>query len=179
MINVFFEDNWIALIKVKFGCTCSNLFNKNTVEKAGGWNETQKSSQESELMFRMLKNECTVIVDDLPLTEVHAGGTESISRKTPLENLVRFFQLRMDFFLFLQKENKMNGERKNALSIILLGTIRMIYKYDKKTAIQFYKEQYFHSFEPVAGPGISKMYARFLSLFGFNFSEKLFSIIRR
>jgi glycosyltransferase involved in cell wall biosynthesis len=178
VIAVFSDDAWIALIKGRLGCTCSNLFSKKAVEKAGGWNETQKSSQESELMFRMLKNECSVCIDNLPLTEVYAGITNSISTLAPLENLKRFFQLRMDFFNFMQQKNKLNEERKNALSVILLGTLRMIYKRDKKMALEFYQEKYRPSFQPVIGPGISKTYVRIMSLFGFNFSEKLFSIIR-
>jgi glycosyltransferase involved in cell wall biosynthesis len=177
-IPVFSGDSWTALIRGKLGCTCSNLFNKKVIENAGGWKEAQKSSQESELMFRLLKNESSIIIDNLPLTEVRTSEVNSISNLAPLENLQRFFQLRIDIFNFLQDKKLLNGERENALSVILLGTLRMIYKKDKKMAVSLFKEKYRPSFKPVAGPGISKAFVLLLSVFGFDFCEKLFSILR-
>jgi hypothetical protein len=66
------DDPWNSLMKGRLGVTTANLFRKSTILDTGGWNENLKSSQEYELMFRLLKNGATIKIDNeniLPRTK--------------------------------------------------------------------------------------------------------------
>src|ERR1043165_592657 len=62
------DDRFKALFITKLGNTCSNFFNAELLRMAGGWNDALKSSQESDLMFRLLKRKKDVVYDPEPLT---------------------------------------------------------------------------------------------------------------
>ena len=50
------ENNiWVDLVHVRLGNTCSNLYSRKYLVKIGYWNEVLTSSQEYDLMFRLLK----------------------------------------------------------------------------------------------------------------------------
>ncbi|MDF2159405.1 glycosyltransferase family 2 protein [Algoriphagus sp. CAU 1675] len=51
----YFKDPWVGLIKSRLGNTVANLWNKKFLLKVGGWDESLFSSQEYDLMFRLLK----------------------------------------------------------------------------------------------------------------------------
>ena len=48
-------DTWKNLFSGNLGITSSNLFKKTNVLKVGMWNEAYNSSQEAELMFKIMK----------------------------------------------------------------------------------------------------------------------------
>lgn len=65
------ENVWKGLITSQLGITSANLWRKQAVLAVGGWNEEKSSSQEYNLVFRMLKNNDTVSFCLKPLTIVH------------------------------------------------------------------------------------------------------------
>ncbi|MFT4660287.1 MAG: glycosyltransferase involved in cell wall biosynthesis [Patiriisocius sp.] len=48
-------DPWKGIIYNRLGQTTTNLFNRSALTEVGGWNDDLKSSQEYDLMFRMLR----------------------------------------------------------------------------------------------------------------------------
>ena len=73
-------DFWKGLTISELGITSANLWNRKILLTAGGWDETLVSSQEYDLMFRMLQNSPKVAFDDRNLTIIHIGSEESVSR---------------------------------------------------------------------------------------------------
>ncbi|SEL80416.1 glycosyltransferase family 2 protein [Parapedobacter koreensis] len=59
-----YTDEWMNLIDSKLGITSANLFKRKVLLDAGGWDESLSSSQEYELMFRLLKIGCKVAYDN-------------------------------------------------------------------------------------------------------------------
>lgn len=51
-----FYDPWKAILFNRLGQTTTNLFKRKAIEDIGGWNDDLKSSQEYDLMFRLLQN---------------------------------------------------------------------------------------------------------------------------
>ena|SRR5690625_3469410 len=91
------NDVWKGLIRSKLGITSSNLFRKKALEQVGGWDVTLKSSQEYELMFRMLKSGCKFHIDREIMTTVHLGESSVSQSNDPdrwKEILSTRFQLR-------------------------------------------------------------------------------------
>ena len=77
------RDLWVSLITSQIGNTCSNLWRKAFLEQVNGWNEAQKSSQEAELMFRMLQHDARVLVDPEPaITIIKREGSISTANRT-------------------------------------------------------------------------------------------------
>lgn len=54
---------WKGLIRSKLGDTCANLWNKKYLLEVGGWDESLASSQEYDLMFRLLTLQPKVAFD--------------------------------------------------------------------------------------------------------------------
>jgi len=177
IVEVFGQDSWIALIRGRLGCTCSNLFLRNAVQVISGWNEKMQSSQEGELMFRMLKNGATCITDQEVLTIVHLRSSGSISRKDPEGNLERYFMLRVEISDYLQSCSQYTLERARHLSAILLGTLAMLYKVNKSRAVALYTEYYAGKFTPVALSPVSRLRSVLYRTLGFRFTVQLFLLL--
>lgn len=62
---------WKGLILSKLGITSANLWRKQAISAVGGWNEERSSSQEYNLVFKMLKKNDNVSFCLTPLTIVH------------------------------------------------------------------------------------------------------------
>lgn len=105
-IRKYFKDPWLGLISGKLGITSANLWNKKKLVEVGGWKESLASSQEYELMFRLLKAGGAVEFSDTPLTRVHRRfGSISTSitiRKSRIENWIG---LRNEIKLYLINNN--------------------------------------------------------------------------
>lgn len=91
-LRKFIENPWLGLISGKLGITSANLWNKRKLAEVGYWKESLESSQEYELMFRLLKEGGVVEFSDTPLTRVHRRfgsiSTSIIIRKSRIENWI-------------------------------------------------------------------------------------------
>jgi len=94
---------WLGLLQSRLGRTSANLFRRKALLALGGWNETQKSSQEYELMFRLLANGYRAVLDGRVATQIHSRDG-SISNSDGEGNAVRFIQLRQKIVGFLRQQ---------------------------------------------------------------------------
>lgn len=62
---------WKGLIRSNLGTTSSLLFNRGFLNEIGGWEETLGSSQEYDLMFRLLKKGAKVVFDSRHMTLIY------------------------------------------------------------------------------------------------------------
>ncbi|EPR65779.1 glycosyltransferase family 2 protein [Cyclobacterium qasimii] len=62
---------WKGLIRSKLGRTSSILWNKKYLLKVNGWDEKLSSSQEYDLMFRLLLCKANIVFDKRHLTLIH------------------------------------------------------------------------------------------------------------
>jgi glycosyltransferase involved in cell wall biosynthesis len=176
--KVFSETGlWKGLIKGKLGFTCSNLFRKIAVEEAGGWIDI-KSSQEYNLMFRILKNTELVIFDKEFLTVKKERNIDSISNSNRPANWLRYIELRMMIWDYLRTHNKLNAELERTLKINIFDSIRVLYGYDNVLGIEAYNKYVKGRFEPIASSATSGSYLKVYRLMGFRASEIIKKILR-
>lgn len=178
-VAAYCNDVWIALIRGRLGSTCSNLFLRSALMQVNGWNDTLKSSQETELMFRLLCAGSSVAYDAAFNTDVFLRESGSISKQNPSGNLERFIRIRMDIFYWLQKQEQLTAERKKEIAAILLGTLRMLFTHDSELAVRLHKELFLPNFEAALSPQISRKYLYTYKLLGFRGAQRIFSRIRR
>ncbi|MBI3511422.1 MAG: glycosyltransferase family 2 protein [Bacteroidetes bacterium] len=172
-VDVSVEDPVEALIAGKLGCTCSNLFLKSSLEECGGWPEDLGSSQEAELMFRMLKKNCRVVFDKRTNTIVHGRTSGSISSAEPAKNIERYLALRGAIAEWLEENRSMTEKRKQALMLNIAGALLRLYSHDKILAMKYYNSLFQGRYSIRSGPGVSGMYAFLVRNFGFNLAARL------
>lgn len=77
------KDPWQELLAVRLGVTSSNLFRREAVEAAGGWDPTLLAGQEYALMQAMLRRDARVAFHDEPLVVKGRRGASSLWRSDP------------------------------------------------------------------------------------------------
>ena len=103
-------DPWIALISSNMGITSANLFKRKALNEVDGWDQTLTSSQEYDLMYRMLKSGATVMYDTEELTVINVDG-QGISRGGDVKRRIEIVSNRIDLRLkikeYLKEQNRL------------------------------------------------------------------------
>ena len=175
--NVESLDTYKALFITKLGNTCANLFNTKKVRDVGNWNETLKSSQETDLMFRLMKNDFDVKIDSVPLTIIRERESGQISQGNPINRWRQYIAIRLEIIKFL-KANKADYfyEEKEFYFQNLFSQIRTLAKYDLKSANEIFKLNFEKHFVPT-GSSVFSTYSILFKLVGFKNAEQIKKII--
>ena len=135
-------NEWIGIIKSKFGRTSANLWERNKVNEAGGWNETLTSSQEYDLLFRLLKIGAKITRDDVPSCNVYAEG-DSVSRPKDIDSRIRVLdtriKLRMQIRQHLIENNLWGTDISRGFSIAVYSNLMRAKFLDKQYANKILK----------------------------------------
>ena len=171
---IYYEQNeWNALMDAVLGVTTSNLFKRSKLLEIQGWSENLKSSQEYDLMFRMLKADATVYFDTTIVCLNRERETGSISKSEPKEKWRRYIDLRIRIYEYLKTSGKLTSLIEQTFVNVLFNAIRIYYNYDRVEAMKLH-EQYIKSVKP---PGVSNAttskYLKVYHLFGFEVAQKM------
>jgi len=108
LFKPYMGNKWVGLIKSELGRTSANLWEKNKLVAVNGWDEQQNSSQEYDLLFRLLIEGTDIVSDDIPSCNVFAGDN-SISRPKTIDSKIRIvndnLQLRLRIREYLKNNN--------------------------------------------------------------------------
>lgn len=111
------DDAWVGLISSKLGITSANLFRRADLLKINGWAENISSSQEYDMMFRLLKENKILIPDNKNLTIIYkiedsiSNTTDKGKLKKIIENRI---QLRDNIISFLKSNSAVTDYRLKA-----------------------------------------------------------------
>lgn len=182
-VEVFIEankENWKGLFETRLGITSANLFSKATLVELGGWNENLKSSQDYELMFRILKKGGRVYYDSCYNSIKNEREHGQITQSDPERNWHNIIELRKKILFFLQTNDKEYFEKnKNWFYQKFFELIRCLYPYNKKLAIAFLNEIIPKDFSPRLSDTITKKYLFFYRFLGFVLTEEVQILKRR
>ena len=143
--NTESEDVWKGLLTSKLGITSANLWRKTALLAVGGWDENKSSSQEYDLLFRMIKINAKISFCTTPLTIIYIN-TNSISNSRNSNRIVEILNnsinLRLEIKEFLKTKNKLTKELNRAADMYiytsLLAYSSMVSVYFKKGIIPMY-----------------------------------------
>ncbi|MCF8266368.1 MAG: glycosyltransferase family 2 protein [Melioribacteraceae bacterium] len=166
------RDPWLALPNVQLGNTCANLFRRETLLLISGWDETLKSSQEYDLMFRLLKSGARVFFDPEPLTLVRERPHGSISQMDVLGNNFRRLENLLEIRAYFLQEQFAQIYLEHVEQAIFLE-IRRIYRHDPPRALQLYHMHFQKRPEILPSIAISKSYVWTFRLLGYRYTQKL------
>lgn len=134
------KDPWKGLIVSDLGVTSSNMWKKEDLVAVNGWNEDMTSSQEYELMFRLLKNGSTFLFDTSFSTTVHRKGN-SVSRSTDKRKLTEILKNRIKLRYEIKDYLKNTGQLTRELSTMIDTYIYMELKSNYR-AVPDYAEMF-------------------------------------
>lgn len=130
-----------SLFITQMGITSSNLWNRTYLEKIDGWDETLKSSQEADLMFRLLQISEEVIIDKKPLTIVRERHFGQISTNNQTENWERYILQRINILEWLSTNKKDVYERNYIyFELNIFNGLKVLSTLNINKANKFYKE---------------------------------------
>ena len=167
------QNPWLGLVNGQLGITTSNLWHRQTIMEAGGWREGQKSSQEYELMFRILEKTDAILLDKTPMCIIRRRHN-SISTKTPHANRETAARLHLRMYEYLQErhpdtieslETEFNHAVLKRLSILALSDFQIAQKYCKDWISPDFK---------ISDISFGRFYMFFFNTFGFRFVQTVF-----
>lgn len=107
------HDVWKGLLTSKLGITSANLWRRSCLLEVKGWNENLSSSQEYDLLFRLLKNNAAVGFCPLAQTLVHVTHN-SISSTQNEDRIIKVMdnsvKLRIEIKEYLRSQGKLTKE---------------------------------------------------------------------
>ena len=159
----------LALVTGLLGITSSNLFRTQTVKKVGGWNPDWSSSQEYELMFRLLKRGAVFIPLQERLMTYSKDVPNQISsgpKKNRRENSLRLRAQMIDEFL--------NREEANSQQLLngYFNHVRWVYPYNRELALREWRHLKDLNYHPTPSLFLPLTYCLLLRVIGFELAEK-------
>lgn len=164
-----------SLFTTNLGITSSNLWNKTYINQINGWDEGLRTSQEADLMFRILKFNEHVVLDSIPLTIIRERPTGQISKQYGGDGWRIYFFKRLEILNWL-KENKKPFYSTNHLFFkdAIFQILKNIGTKHHKTACQLYKAAFPFKYIPSRDQTHStKTYLLIYKWMGFSFAEKI------
>lgn len=168
---------WYGLLSSNLGITSANFFKKESLEAVGGFDATLASSQEYDLMFRLLKRpSCSVLFDTAMYTIKRDINAEAISSGNQKANILRFVSLRKRMLEYLEHSDSLTDDLYKTWCEVVFNAIKRLHQYDRYESIKLYKELIPQSFVPALSGAISERYQFFYRYFGFRMTQYLYSL---
>ena len=164
-------DPWMDLMEHRMSITSCNLWLRQAVSDAGGWNAELRSSQEYDLMFRMLQCGARVVYDEQVLAAVHQRPGQSISHTNKPANWQRYVDLRARIVAHVAGLG--DGRDLQPYHQVLFDNIRMLYQHDPSAALAAHRDLLPADFRPGPSPGTGRAYLIAYRLLGFKGAEQL------
>lgn len=167
--NVQTDDVWCACIRAELGITSANLFRRAAVQQVGGWNESLRSSQEYDLMFRLLAAGFKAEFDPIPRTVVHHRDT-SITNSAGVGKWAQFCELRDQIRDHLVKHDLLTDQREQAIQEICFLACRSAFPVDQSFAVALKRQFVDVNYRPTR---YRRAYRILYRLLGFRLTERL------
>lgn len=177
IVKVKVEDFWLNLMRSKLGQTSGMLWRIDAVKAVGGWNVSMTSSQEYDLIFRIVKSGFGYVVQDEPNTLIYMiEGSISHDKSKQASNWRNFVELRK---LMHDEGIKHDSNLSEYLNSALFDAVRIWYNFDSKSADQFFNLNFEKDFKPIRSQATSMLYVRLFKILGFKRTQSIFRLIRR
>ena len=184
--NVFLNGNIKEVIDInnnaylapfinQCGITSSNLWNKNAMLSVNGWNENLQSSQETDLMLRLILKKYVFIKDPNPFTLIRERASGQISQRNPEKKWQQYIDIRLDYLDKLEKLNPNELSKiKNTCFDFLMVSILTLYKSNPHLAVNCYNTKIKKEWVSNYTYGFSKMKILLIKILGLKLSTILF-----
>ena len=123
-------DIWLSLASSSMGRTSANLWRKASLLDIKGWDEKLSSSQEYDLLFRLLKNTAKIYFDTEPSAIVYNmenSISKSIDKKRNAQIIKNWLDLRLEIKGYLKETGQLSDHLNRKIDCLIFN-----YLMDKK-----------------------------------------------
>lgn len=164
------EDPLVGVVLHCLGVTSANLFRRQAVIDAGGWNESMPCSQEYELMYRMARNHARVLFDHEPLTTLRERPGSVGKHSDALQVNIR---LRGEVVREYLRRDDWNPEDRQRMLDSIFGWLRMSVNTRLDDVLDLYHEVMPRDFRPRPMDRTTRAYTLAFRFLGFERTERL------
>lgn len=176
IISEIDPDRFVSPFINKSGNTCSNLWNRESLLRISGWDQTIKSSQEADLMLRMILAGNSYLIDKEALTIIRERESGQISHRNPSEKWKQFIDIRLNYIQKLKEfDYKIYQTRKGILYDFIMVSVFTLAKYNKQEALKIYRDSIKDNWIPSGNYGFGGLKALLIRVLGLNVFLKLYS----
>ena len=179
-VRALHGEAWQGLIKTMLGTTSANLWRREALDAVSGWDEKLGSSQDYELLFRLMKVGGKLAFDPVPNTIVVKRAAGSISQSALKENWLRYIALRLAIRDHLRAQGAVAfATELTELDQYLFMVIHVIAQDDLDLASKLYRRHLPKDFVPQRSRAITARYLAAHRLLGFEQAVRLGRLIKR
>lgn len=151
----------------QYGNTCSNLFSKLWLDKIIGWDESLTSSQETDVMMRLLFAGGISIIDNEPLTIIREREQGQISHSNPALRWNNIVKNRLGYYYKMKQQYPEEfNKSKSELVSFLVSAIIILGQYDKIAAVSSANQLSFYKRHLLPKYGLTRMSILMIRLIG-------------
>ena len=170
------DNCWAALINLQLGYTSANLWRRKMLLQIGAWDESVKSGQDYELLFRVLKAGARVVFAPDFLTLFRRINEHSLMTQDPHGSLERAMADRRKIDAHLEESGLLDAQLKDALHQSYFRIIRGQYFVEPQKALQWHRELIPRDFIPEASV-VSRIYQKVYRVLGLRNAERVMTLI--
>lgn len=173
------SDIWKGLFKTELGVTSSCLFRKSKIIAVGGWNVELSSSQEYDLLFRLLIADARLVIHQSNQTIIHQREDGQISTGDPKPRWRNYLLLRERVLNYLMENEKSYFQREKSFFLQnFFDIIHTTYPHNPELARHIYKKYIKGKYKPKASSATSGSFIALMRLLGFEGAERIKSMIK-
>lgn len=170
---------YVSVFVRGLGNTCANFWKTSDLLEIHGWDESLSSSQEADLMFRLLELGNGILLDNEPLTVVNERLSGQISQSNPVKRwenivLVRSQALQSKFFTLLTDVDKEDVASFHMASLMILTKYRSI-----RTEEYLQNISQFKNIKLQPKYGLSKKHIKLINILGLKTTLKINGIFTK
>ena len=133
------DDPWSGLLTARLGITSANLWRRRDVVEIGGWNEQMRTSEDPELVFRLLRSGVGVLHDHVPLTTLRRRPDSQWNADIARSER-GWFRLRTEVLSYLEAQGELTDHRRRAVSGLAFAHLRRVYATDPSLALELHAD---------------------------------------
>lgn len=124
----------VGLFLARLGITSANLYRREALLAAGGWDEAMRTSEDPELAFRMFQRGAAVCIDPTPKTLLRRRA-DSQWNEDWQASLRGWLRLRMAMLEWAQAHDVLSSEQQRVVEHKVFEVISQVYTFDPELAV--------------------------------------------
>ncbi|HEY8403617.1 MAG TPA: glycosyltransferase family A protein [Flavobacteriales bacterium] len=161
------QNPFVGVFINKAGITSGNLWNRCALEKIGAWNEDLRSSQEADLMMRLVLTGALPLEDKTSLTTIRERASGQISQSNPARKWKQYIDVRLSYLQQLKSQHpEVYNRHLGLFHDFLMVSIITLYKHDAEAAENYFRQHIQPRWKSQGLYGISSFKRLLIKLFG-------------
>ena len=164
------DDVWAGLVEARLGITSANLWRREAVTAVGGWREGMHTSEDPELVFRLLRSGRSVLRDEACLT-ILRRRPDSLWNADYERSQRSWFALRREIVAYMVQAHLLTEPRRRRVARKFFEVLDSLYQKDRPLALEMHALLEGIGLDP-ASAGLNWTYVFAYRLGGFDTAQR-------